>query len=404
MIDLHIIRAQLGGPLKEVLLDQAHFQSWVCPICRSEQDSLLLAEVRSGNVTSMESAFCVKCEHRYFRKMPTLEWLEQYYKEEFDAGTTPSTNLPFDLSIKAAFKKLPGVERSWRWTSKVLKRENVALRHMRAFLEGVTESNGGYYLPRPDVRKVLEIGCGYGSKLEMFRSMGYETVGIEANRPRAMACRQKGLRVFDGSVTDLSPVHELAPYDFIYSIHVLEHIGDVSGHFSQLSKLIQNGGFIYIQVPNLWLGEMFFMQSHAPIHCHTFSLHSLSQLMVKHGFVPVRVEADFNLHVLACKTAPSQTLPLWNNSAPPSSILECLSWGRSREDATYRMSFDHAQVEVTCLEDNQTVYKRNTFFQVQELPYRHHVEFSLRVPDGKMDFPVRFLYEGKRPPVWVKRQ
>lgn len=402
MIDVHVSKVDLGGPMEQVYLERSDFEALKCPICKDDSASALIAEVRAGIETSMESVYCRECEHRYFRKMPSLDWLERYYAEEFDCGKDSLIRPPMD--IKTALKSLPGIEGSWNWASKILRRENVALRQMRAFLEGVTESNGSYYLQRPDVRKVLEIGCGYGSKLEMFRSMGYETVGIEASRLRAMACLQKGLRVFDGSVTDLGPVHELAPYDFIYSIHVLEHIGDVSGHFAQLSKLIRDGGFVYIQVPNLWLGEMFFMQSHAPIHCHTFSLHSLSQLMIQHGFMPIRVQADYNLHVLACKTAPSQSMPLWSRSAPPSSLLECLSWAQSENVSSYRISFDHAQVEVKRLEDGQTVYKRNTFFKVQELPYVHSVNFSLEVPDGKLDFPVRFLYQEHRPPVWVKRQ
>jgi SAM-dependent methyltransferase len=328
--------------------------------------------------------------------------LDRYYAEEFDAGQTDLTKPRY--GIRAAIKRWPGVDTAWGKLSKALKREEPGLRQIRAFLEGIIETNGSYYLRRPDIRKVLEIGCGYGGKLTMFRRLGYETYGVEASRLRAEECRRQGLKVFDCPVTDLGPVHQYGPYDFAYSIHVLEHIGDVSGHFAQLSKLIRDGGFVYIQVPNLWLGEMIFMQSHTPIHCHTFSLHSLSQLMIKHGFVPIRVQADNNLHVLACKTVPSQSLPLWSGSAPPSSLLECLSWEQSGEDATYRVSFDHAQVEVTRLEDGRTVYRRNPFFSVQELPYRHTVDFSVKVPDGHMDFPVRFLYKGDRPPVWVKRQ
>ncbi len=68
-------------------------------------------------------------------------------------------------------------------------------------------------------------------------------------------------------------------------------------------SLIRDGGMLYVQVPNLWLGETLFMQSHAAIHCHTFSLHSLAELMKQNGFIPVRVQADNNLHILASKTS-----------------------------------------------------------------------------------------------------
>lgn len=402
MIDILVSKTRLGGPMTQVFLEGGEFQSLKCPICQDDSASILLAEVRAGNLTSMESAYCRSCEHRYFRKMPGLTWLNRYYAEEFDGGRQPSGSVV--QRFKQAVKSLPGVEAVWKQVCDTIGREHRGLRQLRAFLEGVVESDGNYFLARPDIRKVLEIGCGYGSRLALFRRLGYDTLGVEANRMRALACRNQGLKVFDCSVNDLGPICKFAPYDFAYSVHVLEHMSDVPGHFAQLSKLVRERGFVYIQVPNLWSGEMFVMQSHMPVHCHTFSAHSLCQLMMQHGFSPVRIQADYNLHVLATKVQPNEGLPLWKEAAPPAYLLEWLSGAQLGGPSRYRLLFDHAQIELKRLEDSQTVYKRNTFFRVQELPYRHSVEFSFRVPDGKIDFPVRFLYEGDRPPVWVKRQ
>jgi SAM-dependent methyltransferase len=402
MIDLHIIYVGLEGPMVEVNVPQVNFQFQPCPICRSDADSILIAEVRAGDATSMESAYCNLCEHRYFRKMPSIAWLDRYYAEDFDAGQTGLTHPP--RSIKTALKKVPGMDTAWWKLSKAIGRESPGLRQIRAFLEGIIETNEGYYLPRPDIRKVLEVGCGYGGKLTLFNRLGYDTYGVEASRVRAEACRRQGLKVFDCPVTDLEPVRQYGPYDFAYSIHVLEHIGDVSRHLAQLAALVRDGGMLYIQVPNLWLGEMLFMQSHAAIHCHTFSLHSLAALMRRHGFSPIRIQADNNLHILAGKRPAGSPQPGWENTAGHEQLLECLSWARTADGSRYRMSFDHAYAEVRRTEDDELVYRRDPVFSIQGTPYRHSVEFSLRESKEPPSFPVRFIYDRAEPPVWVKRQ
>jgi 2-polyprenyl-3-methyl-5-hydroxy-6-metoxy-1,4-benzoquinol methylase len=402
MIDLHVTRVGLEGPMTEVEVAQSDFQLWPCPICQMEKESILVSEVRAGEFTSMESAYCTRCEHRYFRKMPSVRWMDRYYAEEFDAGQTSLTKPQHNL--RASIKRWPGADTAWGKLSKALKREEPGLRQLRAFLEGIIETNGSYYQRRPDIRKVLEIGCGYGGKLTMFRRLGYETYGVEAGRLRAEECRRQGLKVFDCPVTDLGPVHQYGPYDFAYSIHVLEHIADISGHFAQLSKLIRDGGMLYVQVPNLWLGETLFMQSHAAIHCHTFSLHSLAELMKKNGFTPVRVQADNNLHILASKTKPSGPQPGWKDSASHEQLLECLSMASVCNGCHYRLSFDHAQVQVRRVDNGELVYKRDPCFAIQETPYSHSVEFSLGTSVESVSFPVRFIYDRAQPPVWVKRQ
>jgi 2-polyprenyl-3-methyl-5-hydroxy-6-metoxy-1,4-benzoquinol methylase len=402
MIDLEITRVKLDGPMAEVQVPQEQYQHCLCPICLKEDDSILISEVRAGNLTSMESAYCTSCEHRYFRKMPRIEWLNRYYAERFDAGQTELTKPRRSLS--ASLRKVPAIDTAFGKIANALRREQPALRQLRAFLEGIVETNGTYYLKRADIHKVLEVGCGYGAKLAMFRRAGYQAYGVEASRQRAEDCRRQGLNVFDCPVTNLDPVLSEGPFDLVYSIHVLEHIADISAHLGQVSKLIREGGILYIQVPNLWRGETLFMQSHAAIHCHTFSLHSLATLMRKHGFTPVRVQADNNLHILASKAPGLGSEPRWTNTAAHEQLLECLLQSRLHEETRYRVTFDHSRVEVRRLDIDQIIYRREVCFAVQGTPYSHCVEFSTRVGAESVSFPVRFLYSEVAPPLWVKSQ
>lgn len=402
MLDVFVERVNLGGPMQEIEVPQGDFQCWPCPICQTTQDSVILSEVLAGGVSSMVSAYCVMCEHRYFQKMPSVAWLDRYYAEEFDAGRTELTRVR--RGIKDVIKKLPGVERAWTHLARFVGREEPGLRQIRAFLEGIIETNGSYYQTRPDIHKVLEVGCGYGGKLRLFQRLGYDCYGVEASRQRADECRKLGLTVFDCPITDLGQVYQHGPFDFAYSIHVLEHIADVSGHLNQLAGLVRAGGILYIQVPNVWQGETLFMQSHAAIHCHTFSTHSLVELLKRNGLAPIRILADNNLHVLASKTSVVGVQPSWKESAAYGQLLESLSWVQPSADGRYCLTFDHAQVQVDRMNDNISVYRRDPCFSIQSTPYHHQIEFSIRTSGTKAAFPVRFLYDRAQPPVWIKRQ
>ncbi len=402
MLDVCVERVSLGGPMKEVEVAQGDFQCRPCPICRTEKDSLVLSEVMAAGITSMVSAYCVRCEHRYFQKMPSVAWLDRYYAEEFDAGRTELTKVR--RGIKDAVKRLPGVESAWARLARFVGREDPGLRQIRAFLEGIVETNGSYYLSRPDIHRVLEVGCGYGAKLRLFKRLGYNCYGIEASRQRANECRKDGLTVFDCPITDLGQVSQHGPFDFAYSIHVLEHIADVSTHFDQLARLVRTGGMLYIQVPNLWQGETLFMQSHAAIHCHTFSTHSLVELLKRYGFMPIRIMADNNLHVLASKTVTFDVQPTWKESAAHAQLLDSLSWIQEATSGRYRLTFDHAHMQVVRMNDNELVYRRDPYFSIQSTPYHHNVEFSLRSAGEKAEFPVRFIYKREQPPIWIKSQ
>jgi len=72
-MDIHVSNVTLNGPMKIAHLGQEAYATMVCPICHREDTSVLLSEIRSGNVTSLESAYCTRCEHRYFRKLPSCK-------------------------------------------------------------------------------------------------------------------------------------------------------------------------------------------------------------------------------------------------------------------------------------------------------------------------------------------
>src|SRR5438874_13614749 len=49
----------------------------------------------------------------------------------------------------------------------------------------------------PAGAKVLDVGCGQGTALDLFERRAYEAVGITVNREDIAACRAKGFRVLE---------------------------------------------------------------------------------------------------------------------------------------------------------------------------------------------------------------
>ena len=218
------------------------------------------------------------------------------------------------------------------------------------FLVGVVESSG-FYQPQPDVNRILEVGCGYGTVLDVFRRKGFTAVGTEASPTRAQSCRARGLNVFDCPTDNFDPIQHLAPFDLAYSIHVLEHIVDPGPHIRNLAALIRDGGYLYIQVPHLMYEVNVVHRCHSAVHCNSFSPRSLALLLQQHGFAVLRIQADNNIHILARKTSALTsaftTLQAHRNTADPAGFLDLFQALASDAGTPLRLTWDHAYFTIT---------------------------------------------------------
>ncbi|MDF1535906.1 MAG: methyltransferase domain-containing protein [bacterium] len=96
-------------------------------------------------------------------------------------------------------------------------------------------------------RRVLDVGCGYGSKLRKIASAGYEAVGVDVNQDAVTAVRESGL-----SCLTAGEFRETADlYDVILMSHIIEHFdadGLVGFMDSYLDRL-KPGGHVLIATP-----------------------------------------------------------------------------------------------------------------------------------------------------------
>lgn len=99
------------------------------------------------------------------------------------------------------------------------------------------------------LRRVLDVGCGSGIFLDMARSRGLQTFGIELNSAAAKQAREKGHTIFAKLLSDLNIEQTAGAFDLITLFQVLEHVPDPVKTLKEAAALLRSGGFISVAVP-----------------------------------------------------------------------------------------------------------------------------------------------------------
>ena len=420
-VNIDVANVSLKGTARFAYPAQDQYVLRVCPICGRADESILVADVRCGSTTSLETAFCRECEHWYLRKLPSPEWYGRYYAENWDAGRAPAGAAPGVVTrAKILLHRLAFARRA-RALARYYALNRSGSREFPIFnpevpgaatlifpfLAGVVERSG-FYEPQPDVNRILEVGCGYGTVLEVFQRKGFTTVGTEASLTRAQACRTRGLDVFDCPTDNFDPIRHLAPFDLAYSIHVLEHIVDPGPHIRNLAALIRDGGYLYIQVPHLMYEVNVVHRCHSAVHCSSFSPRSLALLLQAHGFATLRIQADNNIHILARKTgaltSAFTTLQAHRNTADPAMFLDLFAALAADRGTPLRFTWDHAYFTITRIRDGTTLFTRPVHFNITPVPDPHALDLTIRAGDGGPSLPIHFTHTSEAPPIYVKLQ
>lgn len=95
--------------------------------------------------------------------------------------------------------------------------------------------------------EILDIGCGQGPALKIFKEKGYLPVGIALNDEDVHICTEKGYKVFkmDQSFMDF----ENDRFDLVWSRHCLEHSFAPYFTLSEYCRVTKPGGLVYIEIP-----------------------------------------------------------------------------------------------------------------------------------------------------------
>jgi SAM-dependent methyltransferase len=96
---------------------------------------------------------------------------------------------------------------------------------------------------RPEIRRILDVGCAAGWNMSRFRQYGRRPMGLDVVPERVRWARRQG-PVLVASGLDL-PLRDQS-VDVVYIQHVLHHIGDVRRALRQARRCLKPGGILFL--------------------------------------------------------------------------------------------------------------------------------------------------------------
>lgn len=245
-----------------------------CPLCGAPQKLLYssLFDRIFGTAGEWQLSICSdrNCKLVWLNPMPLESEIEKayvhYYTHAQESATTSSGT--------STFKTLQ------RWYAKLLGCAAERFRLETFFLDGDTP------------KRVLEVGCGNGARLEKLVALGWQAEGQEIDAAAADAAIALNLDVYVGSIND--PHFVTRKYDAIVSNHVIEHLHNPAGMVSRCRELLEDNGKLVIITPNVrGLGSRLFGRNwrglEPPRHIQIFSPPAMRQLLLDCGYREVSV-------------------------------------------------------------------------------------------------------------------
>lgn len=129
----------------------------------------------------------------------------------------------------------------------------------------------------------LDLGCGFGKGMYVFRELGFDVQGVDLNVDQVAHARsQFGL---DARVLELERVGDLGRrFDCVTSSHVIEHVGDPHAFVETAASVLSPNGVLVLETPiTIDFGDL--TQRYTDVYHTLFFDHfTLGLLMQLHGF------------------------------------------------------------------------------------------------------------------------
>ena len=99
---------------------------------------------------------------------------------------------------------------------------------------------------------VVDIGCGRGEFLEVFREEGLRAVGVDSNDTQLETARQHGVPVIHADALDYLKSLDDNTVLAVSGIHIVEHIPfvDLIRLMQEVVRVLRSGGLVIFETPN----------------------------------------------------------------------------------------------------------------------------------------------------------
>ncbi len=281
----------------------------VCLLCGQHDGPALMRRAEPRHVV------CRRCGLVYQNPRPTSAEMLEYYRRGYWESSLAVNRDPIERRQKSAAKRGAAIA---EWTAAVLQPSDL----------------------------LVDIGAGRGEILNFVRSaIDCRVLGVEPSVEQSAAARERfGLTMISSDLDAVDLGQDKAKC--VVLSHVLEHFHDPRTALRQCRELLCDGGWIFIEVPNILLPHPRKRLSNwlTIEHMYYFSLHTLTQVLEPLGFRVVRSQTSTFVRVLAEKTPPLQ--PSAGTSALASDYYkvwrallrhECVYWPRRLSQRVARL-------------------------------------------------------------------
>jgi len=159
----------------------------------------------------------------------------------------------------------------------------------------------------PSRGKLLDVGCGEGTFLQLAKDGGWQISGTEVSTYAAKyAAKVSGADIFCGELPDAG--YPKKSFDVVTMWHVLEHVRDPNGYLKEVHRILKLDGLLVIAVPNrndlvmqiayrvIKRRKMkLFSKDEREVHLYHFSARTIKAYLDKTGFEPLRLSPDFGI-------------------------------------------------------------------------------------------------------------
>ncbi|MCO6509866.1 MAG: class I SAM-dependent methyltransferase [Aridibacter famidurans] len=140
--------------------------------------------------------------------------------------------------------------------------------------------------------RLLDVGFGAGTILQVASEKGWEAHGIEVSEPAIESAKKQGFQVFHGELSDAN--FPDAHFDVITASEILEHLPEPAELVGEISRILRPGGLFWATTPSSrglsfrMMGSQWSVVS-PPEHIQLFSRSGLVNLLSTSGFGEVKV-------------------------------------------------------------------------------------------------------------------
>jgi SAM-dependent methyltransferase len=97
--------------------------------------------------------------------------------------------------------------------------------------------------------RVLDAGCGWGTTLTKLERVGYRATGADISRRALERLDRPDRELVEVDLTKPLPADEVAGFDAVLALDVIEHLDDDRAAVGRLGELTRPGGYVVASVP-----------------------------------------------------------------------------------------------------------------------------------------------------------